>query len=203
MSLHADRHPRSRSKAWTRAARKPRRAAAARGSRRAGRRVESLDFPDYDDAHRPGDLEGPARRARLRPGHDSAALHRQPPRVQAGDPGVARRRARGDLRPLHGVQRGVRRGAGPRRALARVDPGVPAAAGGDGPARHRPRGGGGAQGEGARQVRERSADARPRARRATCARRRTCRGWSSTRRGPSTWSRPTSLPPWPARLGLR
>ena len=93
-----------------------------------GRQVESLGVSRLRDADRRGDLEGPARRARLRPRHDPAPAHRQPFRVEAEDPGVARRRPRRHLRSVPGVERRVRRGAGPRPALADGDAGVPAAA---------------------------------------------------------------------------
>ena len=50
-----------------------------------------------------------------------------------------------DLRPLSGVERRLRRGAGTRRGVAGDDPEIPAAAGPDVPARHRARGVGAAQ----------------------------------------------------------
>ncbi len=129
-----------------------------------GRVVRLLSFPTYETPHRRRDRAGPARRARLRPRRDAAALRRQSVRVEAGDRARAGRRNGAGLRSLPGVQHRLRRSARPEPEVAVRDSGAPAAAGSHRAARHVARRVTRPQARRPRQVRAGSAASQPRAR---------------------------------------
>ena len=141
------------------------RAPASRRFEAAGHAVELLSFPDYTHRHRRRD----------RPGAAGASATTRPTRMQLlyvanryeCRPRIERWLAAGDrrdLRPLPGVEHRLRRGAWGSTRLAGRHPALPAAAGADGPARHRPGDGAHAQAGRPRQVRARPRAAGPRAR---------------------------------------
>ena len=166
-------------------------AAAPRGRRPAR---EGRDVSRLRDGHRHRAVQGAARRARLRRRRHPDADDREPVRVEAGHRAGARRGDDRDRRSLPRVERRLRRGAGPRSALAVRRAEVPAGARPDPDDRHRAGDRRCSKAHPPRSLRAGSADARRGCAPATGGRRRRPDGWRSTANGRSTPWPPTWLP---------